>query len=104
MKLVLPRQEVYALIDGERTYQDARWISSEDGGHNHTPQEWLTYIADYAAEAIHVGCREADEVALEKQMAGMRKIAALAVAAMENLGAPARTEVATPARPSTWKS
>lgn len=98
MKTQLQRQEVYALIDGERTYQDARWVDAESGGHNHSPQEWLTYIADYAAEALHVGCREADEVAFKKQMDSIRKIAALGVAAMENLGACARTEVAIPAR------
>jgi len=98
MKQTLQRQEVFALIDGERFYQDARWVDSENSQHNHSPQEWLTYIADYTAEALHIGCREADEVAFDKQMASMRKIAALAVAAMENLGAPPRTEVAVPAR------
>jgi hypothetical protein len=100
MKQTLSRPEVFALIDGERAYQDARWVGSEVGQHNHTPQEWLTYIADYTAEALHIGCREADEVAFDKQMAIMRKIAALGVAAMENLGAPPRTDCATPARSS----
>jgi len=91
MENKLNRQEVYALIDGERSYQDSRWnAATTSSGGNHTPQEWLTYIRDYVEEALHVGCREADNTALPKQMAGIRKIAALAVAAMENCGAPAR--------------
>lgn len=90
MKNTLTRQEVYALIDGEREYQQVRWDTPENHQHNHSPQEWLTYIEDYTREALHVGCREADDVCLEKQMAAIRKIAALAVAAIENIGAPRR--------------
>lgn len=72
------RKEVYELIDSERSYQEERWH-----GHKHSPQEWLTYIRDYCEEALHVGTREDDATCLPKQMANIRKIGALAVAAME---------------------
>lgn len=91
MNKTLTRQGVYEVIDSERDYQESRWNpSTTTSGGNHSPQEWLTYIRDYTEEALHIGCREADQICMEKQMANMRKIAALAVAAMENLGAPKR--------------
>lgn len=87
----LSRQDVYALIDGERTYQDSRWNSATTTSQGvHSPQEWLTFIRDYTEEALHIGCREADQIALEKQMAIIRKIAGMSVAAMEQNGAPKR--------------
>lgn len=92
MKTVLPRQEVFALIEGERAYQETRWnekTTPSEG--NHSPQEWLSYIRDYTEEALHIGARESDATSRQKQMNIMRKIATLAVAAMENNGAPART-------------
>jgi hypothetical protein len=94
MNNVLSREQVYKLIDGERAYQDERWNpdTTASGGLN-SPQEWLTYIADYTAEALHAGCREADQTVRPKQMEAIRKIAAMAVAAMEQLGAPDRLVV-----------
>jgi hypothetical protein len=94
---VLSRAEVYDLIDGERAYQDDRWNENTtvtEG--NHSAQEWLTYMRDYIEEALHIGCREADQTCLGKQMANIRKVGALAVAAMENIGAPARSTIAPP--------
>lgn len=91
MKTTTTRQEVFALIDGERAYQEIRWnekTTPTEG--NHSPQEWLTYIRDYTEEALHIGSRESDATARPKQMDIMRKIATLAVAAMENNGAPPR--------------
>ena len=88
----LARDAVYALIDGERAYQDKRWGSdlARAGLHVHSPQEWLTYITDYANEALHIGCRTEDQVALPQQMAIIRKIGGMCVAAMEQNGAPPR--------------
>ena len=91
MKLKLSREQVYQLIDGERSYQDARWNSNTTTSQGwHSPQEWLTFIRDYTDEALHIGCREADQVAYNKQLAILRKIAGMAVAAMEQHGAPER--------------
>ena len=91
MELKLKRPEVYKLIDGEREYQDSRWNASTTTSQGwHTPQEWLTFIQDYAGEALHIGCREADQVAYVKQLGILRKIAGMATAAMEQHGAPPR--------------
>jgi hypothetical protein len=97
----LTRPEVYILINGEREYQDWRWGTDlrsvpgtdlrREGLQQHSPQEWLTYIQDYTNEALHIGVRKEDSVAEEKQMAIIRKIGGMAVAAMEQLGAPARS-------------
>ena len=87
----LTREEVYKLIDGERAYQDKRWnrdTTSSEG--IHTPQEWLTYIVDYAQEALHIGAREPDNICKLKQMDIVRKIGGMAVAAMEQNGSNSR--------------
>ncbi len=91
MKLKMTRPEVYNLIDGERNYQDSRWnVNTTTSEGWHTTQEWLTFIQDYTNEALHIGCREADQVAYNKQLAILRKIAGISVAAMEQHGAPER--------------
>lgn len=94
MTTKLTRTEVYDLIDGERAYQDRRWGAERMVGpkepHDHSPQEWLTYMRDYIEEALHIGCREEDAVAFTKQLAIIRKVTALGVVAMENHGAPPR--------------
>jgi hypothetical protein len=91
MQLRLTRPEVYKLIDGEREYQDKRWNSNTTTSQGwHSPQEWLTFIQDYTQEALHIGCREADQVAYNKQLAIIRKIAGMSVACMEQHGAPER--------------
>lgn len=87
----MTRPEVYKLIDGERNYQDARWGVTPGSTQGwHSTQEWLSFIQDYANEGLHLGTREADEVAYIKQLAILRKIAGIAVAAMEQHGAPSR--------------
>ena len=81
------RQEVYAVIDGERNYQDG-WKDPTltDSQGIHTVQEFLTYIQSYTNEAIEVGCRRPDRVSVEFGLHALRKIAALAVSAMEQHG------------------
>ena len=89
----LTRQEVYELIDGERKYQDDLWLPMDESKHdNHSPEEWLLYIEDYTNEAKHILAREAYGIAESRAMDIMRKIAAMAVCAMEQNGAPPRTE------------
>ncbi len=91
MELKMQRQEVYKLIDGERDYQDRRWNADTTTSQGwHSTQEWLSFIQDYANEGLHLGTREADQIAYMKQLAILRKIAGMAVAAMEQHGAPKR--------------
>ncbi len=81
------RQEVYAAVDGEREYQK-KWRDPEltDSEGNHSNVEFLVYIRDYADEALHVATREPDPKARLQNTHALRKIAALAVAAMEQNG------------------
>jgi hypothetical protein len=71
----MTRSEVYTLIDGERRYQDKRWSDGFDDdawGIN----DWIVFIERYIQEAK-------DRTGYPNQMNSVRKIAALAVAAME---------------------
>lgn len=93
----MKREEVYKLIDGEREYQDKRWLSTPGSRHvHHTPEEWLVYIEDYVNEAKHLMAREPYDDCESRAMGIMRKIAAMAVCAIEQNGAPARTDEQSP--------
>lgn len=88
--LKIERREIYNRIDGERDYQDANWGSRRqmDG----TPDEekpvaeWVNYIEYHVSKAkekiYHLDTKGAT--------AELRKVAALAVRAMEIHGCPAR--------------
>jgi hypothetical protein len=81
------REDVYAAIDGERDYQEGwRDPSLTDSGGEHSIQEFLTYIQSYANEAVEVGCRKPDPVSIPFGKHALRKIAALAVSALEQHG------------------
>lgn len=80
------RAEIYAAIDGERDYQDKKWPA-----HYHSNVEFLVYIRDYVDEALHLASRNDDSVTISACTNGLRKIAALAVAAMEQNGVLPRT-------------
>jgi len=85
------RKQVYKAIDSERAYQDQRWNESTTTTEGkHTVTEWLVYIQDYAAEALHIVSREADPAASEKALHIIRKVGGMAVACMEQQGAPVR--------------
>jgi hypothetical protein len=77
---VSPLNKAFGAIISEREYQDAKWNK------NHSNTEFLVYIRDYVEEALHFSSREADDKCLAKQQDSLRKIAALAVAAMEQNG------------------
>lgn len=81
------RTEVYQAIDGERAYQ-MKWENPEitDSGGRHSNLEFLVYIRDYVEEALHFGSREPDPKFTTFSQNNLRKIAALAVAAMEQNG------------------
>jgi hypothetical protein len=81
------REEVYRAINGERAYQDGRWNSSTTkSGGKHSLTEFLVYIRDYTEEALHHVSRNADPGANEYARHSLRKVAALAVAALEQNG------------------
>lgn len=69
------RQDVYTLIDGEREYQDLKWANFDDS--KWSINDWLVFIERYIFEARDVTGSPM------LQMDNMRKIAALAIAAME---------------------
>jgi len=90
----MKRKDVYKLIDGERDYQDSRWNNDEETrsgksdilDENKSLAEWLIYIEFHLNEAKH------GVYALEPKQAkhSIRKLAALAVACMENNDCPPR--------------
>lgn len=81
------RYEVYAVIDGERDYQEG-WKDPNltDSGGIHSNVEYLVYIRDYVEEALHVASRRPEPESRVHNTHAMRKIAAMAVAAMEQNG------------------
>lgn len=85
------REEVYALIDGERDYQDKKWNENTTISKGiHSPDEWILYMQSYLAEAAHILAREAATTARAKAMAIVRKVTAMGVRAMEQNETPAR--------------
>lgn len=82
-----PRGIVYEAINGERDYQ-RKWedpVTTDSGG-KHSNVEFLVYIRDYVEEALHFASRNPDPAAVPVCQHNLRKIAALAVAAMEQNG------------------
>jgi hypothetical protein len=76
------RDEVYTAIDTERNYQEERWPF-----HKHSATEFLVFINHYVSKAMACASTENHN---DNVLDGLRKIAALAVAAMEEHGAPPR--------------
>lgn len=86
-----PRSEVYAAIDGERAYQDSLWNpATTPSGGIHPVGSWLTFMRSYLRQAEEQISRGADPAASLAAMDTVRKIASMAVAAMEQNGAPRR--------------
>lgn len=84
---VLTRAEVYDRIDGELAYAHARWnADTTTSGGRHSPLEWLVYIEHYVNHAKTVASTMGDPVARDTVMEDLRKIAGLAVSAMEEHG------------------
>jgi hypothetical protein len=81
------RVVVYQAIDGERRYQK-KWENPAltDSGGKHSNVEFLVYIRDYVEEALHYATRNPDPAAHVFTRHSLRKIGALAVAAMEQNG------------------
>ena len=80
----MKREDVYNLIEGERNYQDSLWNESTTTSKGiHSVEEWFYYIEKYIRDANIVLTSEARQVSNPKAMCIMRKVAALAVHAME---------------------
>lgn len=84
----MERTEVYSVIDSERTYQDSKWNSETTyTGGLHSLEEWFMYIEDYVNEAKHILSRESINDSKTRCTDIMRKVAGMAVCAMEQHGA-----------------
>lgn len=81
------RAEVYSAIDSERAYQEELW-----GGHRHEAESWTLFLQHYVNLAtIKASTTDfTEEGKLTAYLSDLRKIATLAVAAMEQHGAPRR--------------
>jgi hypothetical protein len=88
--LTLERCEVYKRIDTEREYQDFRWNTNlrKDNvpDEEKSVAEWLNYIEFHLTKAKNANYHLDKEASL----AELRKVAALAVRAMEIHGCPVR--------------
>ncbi|MFA5366599.1 MAG: hypothetical protein WC333_01840 [Dehalococcoidia bacterium] len=84
------RQDVYKRIDKERDYQDLRWntnLREDEVPDEEKPvSEWLNYIEFHLSKAKNWNYH----LDKEKSLAELRKVAALAVRAMEIHGCPER--------------
>lgn len=78
-------EQVFNAIRNERAYQTKLWMESASEG-KHSTEEFALYIQDYLQEAIHIMSREPTPKASIKGLHIMRKIAAMAIACMEQNG------------------
>lgn len=77
----------FEAVELERAYQDEKWAADRTAsGGKHTPTEWLVYIEDYVNEAKRYSSRHSEPGASVFVQHTMRKIAAMAVASMEQNG------------------
>jgi hypothetical protein len=83
----MTRAEVYALIDGERAYQDRKWGGMEHD-ERHTYFDWFRFIQDRTRKVLLTPA--SSDLAREDALDKLREIAALATAALELFGAPER--------------
>ena len=71
------RESIFKAIDEEREYQDGKWGLTFD--RKNTANDWVTYICGYATSAAPL---EFNRGVFESNM---RKVAALAIAAIERV-------------------
>jgi hypothetical protein len=83
----MKREQVYKAIDTEREYQNMMWNESTTASKGqHSPEEWYMYMEDYINQAKHILSRENVQSSYPKAMDIMRKVASMAVCAMEQHG------------------
>ncbi len=85
------RAEVFAAVDAEREYQEGKW-TPDNSDYYHSEAEWLVFIQNYVGEALHMYSRYPGETSRVFVRHTLRKIASLAVAAMEQCGVETRDE------------
>jgi hypothetical protein len=94
--LKMERKEVYKRIDGERDYQDKTWVArrTKDGtpDEEKSVAEWIIYIENHLLKAKHA----VYYLDTNRALAEVRKVAALAVRAMEIHGCPERVILEEP--------
>jgi len=78
------RETVFQAINDERDYQEQKWARP---AHNHSNTEYLVFINYYVQQAFTAVSTQEDDSATKS---ALRKIAALAVAAMEENGVETR--------------
>jgi hypothetical protein len=85
------REEVYKAIDSERDYQESRWNpqTTESCG-QHSVAEFILYMEHYIQLARVEASTKADPESREAALEVVRKVGGLAVACMEQNGAPQR--------------
>lgn len=87
----MDRKEVYAILDGERDYQELRWnADTTSTAGKHTPEEFLLYMEHYMGLARVAMSTQADPQAKLDGLDIMRKVVTLGVACFEQHGVPAR--------------
>jgi hypothetical protein len=84
----MKRKDVYKLIDEEREYQDDKWGPDKQN----SIEAWLVYIEDYLNATKHEITKSTDIVTYGKAKCNIRKIAAMAVCAMEQLNVMSREQ------------
>jgi hypothetical protein len=84
------RQLIYAVIDGERDYQQTLIHESEAAGGLHSVAEYILYMQDYLAEAQKHASRVWGVESNAKALDTLRKVVALGVVCMEHNGMVAR--------------
>jgi hypothetical protein len=89
----MQRADVYKAIDGERDYQDWRWGTVQD--HPHDVGGWIVIMEQLLADAREEFTRQAGDVGA---LTELRKVAAVAVACMEQHGVNPRPVVSKSGR------
>ena len=79
---MIDRRLVYKAIDGERAYQDQRWQANP----GRTIDEWALYLMVYASELCSLTSHTEYADNWDEKASYLRKIAAMAVAGMEQYG------------------
>lgn len=81
------RPEVYAAIDGELDYQNARWNASTTPTEGkHSVDEFVLYMEHYLGEARRLLSTQANPKAAQDGLDVVRKVAALGVSCMMQNG------------------
>ena len=81
------RQEVYAAIDGERDYQDARWNENTTTTNGvHTVTEYILFMEHYLTDARRLISTQGEPKASQDGLDFIRKVVALGVVCMEQNG------------------